>query len=786
MKKKFIIALLAIIACFACGCSNGFVSELEFNEYNSALSVGETKQLTAIGDDLKWNSSDEQIVSVTDTGLITALKVGNADITVTSGTQSKSVTIYVIDAGIPQLVLDNSDKYVQIGKSFKLPYGFILDGEPVSKTASFESLDKNIATVDNDGTITGVNTGKTVIRIKYSISVKGENFEFYKDVNVIVNPSGIFILDKTDVSLVVKTLSGENSTSATVSVKEAVFDGADQMTVVWKSANEKVAKVDNGHVKSVGAGQTVITATVLGNEIYTANVNVTVGKEKVILNEKCYADVTTNLGSDVKTEYAQLYMPTDSEFYGNILSVKKTTGIEVEMKNGNQLLTQSLNFGNNNLIFETEDFEYQVTVNCGSSFAKLSSYELIPWELTKGTTEVGMYHNKENVLKTQSQIVPATQQKPADYESGTAYDVYYNNVGIWNLSANNLFGNSGYICFDLFLDKPTSGKTPTQAGFYINYEGNTSKQNNIARLLDVSVKTPENQNPTPEYQFVYRQNERTVIDNVVKVVDSNYNVKPGGFKYGEWNKILVNVGCVDNSIYNTINFIPSFVNNVHPGYDGPRTAYYANFTFISEKQFYNITDANTPNVKNDGQKTVCYIDNKANLLLTNSTDTFTFDIKNSCVKNGDVRKIWFNNSQINDTNSLNCNITDVKEGDILELVVETDYKLYNLKAIVGDKEYFTIDEQALLVYDVIAKTAELTLKDVGIDETDVALIEEVLLDGKKINVANTLICNLTVTENIKKYDLVLVTENKKFFITAKLTIKESNELDSVIPDTEWD
>ena len=77
------------------------ITKLEIQENIENLEVGETKVLTvtiipsnATNKNLTWSSSDENIVTVTETGEITAKKAGIADITVAS-TNGKTSTIKI-------------------------------------------------------------------------------------------------------------------------------------------------------------------------------------------------------------------------------------------------------------------------------------------------------------------------------------------------------------------------------------------------------------------------------------------------------------------------------------------------------------------------------------------------------------------------------------------------------------------------------------------------------------------------------------------------------------------
>jgi hypothetical protein len=70
------------------------------------LEIGQTLQLTAVVEpedapnkNLSWSSSDEAVATVSETGLVTAVAAGTAEITVTTedGSKTDSITVTVVE-----------------------------------------------------------------------------------------------------------------------------------------------------------------------------------------------------------------------------------------------------------------------------------------------------------------------------------------------------------------------------------------------------------------------------------------------------------------------------------------------------------------------------------------------------------------------------------------------------------------------------------------------------------------------------------------------------------------
>ena len=82
------------------------VTGVSITESNQELEIGQTIQLTAVVEpedapnkNLSWSSSDEAVATVSETGLVTAVAAGTAEITVTTedGSKTDSITVTVVE-----------------------------------------------------------------------------------------------------------------------------------------------------------------------------------------------------------------------------------------------------------------------------------------------------------------------------------------------------------------------------------------------------------------------------------------------------------------------------------------------------------------------------------------------------------------------------------------------------------------------------------------------------------------------------------------------------------------
>ena len=133
----------------------------------------------------------------------------------------------------------------------------------------YSVADENIATVDENGLITGISEGKTKIILK-----KADNeIEIEIEVNVIKIIKEIKVTDiKIDKNNITLEVGMTSVATATVLPENATNKG-----IKWESSNNSIATVSNkGVIKGIGKGNATITATTVdGNYKKSINVNIT-------------------------------------------------------------------------------------------------------------------------------------------------------------------------------------------------------------------------------------------------------------------------------------------------------------------------------------------------------------------------------------------------------------------------------------------------------------------------------------------------------------------------------
>jgi len=124
---------------------------------------------------IMWDSSNEQIVTVNDQGVITAVAPGRATVTATANDKTngvKRVTCQVIvELAVTEIQLEQSSGTVFIGKTETLK-AIVLPEKATNKKITWSSSNPEVATVTNKGQVKGISTGSATITAQSANGVK--------------------------------------------------------------------------------------------------------------------------------------------------------------------------------------------------------------------------------------------------------------------------------------------------------------------------------------------------------------------------------------------------------------------------------------------------------------------------------------------------------------------------------------------------------------------------------------------------------------------------------------
>ena len=150
------------------------VTSVFLDKTSATLEVGETETLTATvapadatNKNVTWESSDEDVATVED-GVVTAVGVGSATITVKSAadeTKTATCSVTVNPTAVSGVSLNKASTNIKIGKTETL-IATVAPANATNKNVTWESSNTSIATVSEAGVVTGVAAGAATITVK--------------------------------------------------------------------------------------------------------------------------------------------------------------------------------------------------------------------------------------------------------------------------------------------------------------------------------------------------------------------------------------------------------------------------------------------------------------------------------------------------------------------------------------------------------------------------------------------------------------------------------------------
>lgn len=220
---------------------------IDYSELN--LYVGQTQQLVAMlnseqAENAQWISSDASVATVSETGLVTGVAKGSATITVTVNNVSATCAVNVSDIPVESITFSQNYLDLNVGEKYQLS-ATVAPTNATDTSLTWSSDDTQIATVDDNGNVTGLAPGATVISAISGNAVATCNVAVWSPAQSISLNLTSLEMEVGDIEDLIATVTPENTTDV----------------VIWSSNNTNVASVDQyGIVMALGKGTAMITA----------------------------------------------------------------------------------------------------------------------------------------------------------------------------------------------------------------------------------------------------------------------------------------------------------------------------------------------------------------------------------------------------------------------------------------------------------------------------------------------------------------------------------------------
>ncbi len=230
-----------------------FVDEITLDQNELTLQKGAEYQLAvsilpedATENKLTWTSSDESVATVDENGKITAVKGGYATIKAETTTEGVfAVCKVTVDVRSEKVELSHKVHSLYCGETVTLS-ATVTPEDTTDKSIIWLSSDESVATVQG-GVVTAVDVGTAVIKAQMA---DGDAFAAC-EITVLKHVESISFASNEQTAYIGRT----------VTLKPVVLpENATNKNLIWLSSDERVATVQNGVVKALSEGTTIITA----------------------------------------------------------------------------------------------------------------------------------------------------------------------------------------------------------------------------------------------------------------------------------------------------------------------------------------------------------------------------------------------------------------------------------------------------------------------------------------------------------------------------------------------
>lgn len=226
---------------------------------------------------VNWESSNESVATVDETGRVTATGAGEATIRVTPKDGSNVSATCTVRVTVPTtgIELDQSAVTLIIGRTGAYRLTAAVTPAGAAQNVTWTSGNESVATVVN-GLVTAVGPGET----KITAAATGTGYSAECVVTVEL-PTDSVTVTPASYTLILNGTEAQK----TVTLRAALDPSNASDPVVWSSNNERVATVDQtGKVTAVGGGSAAITAA-SGGKSAACTVTVRVEVKDIALNE---------------------------------------------------------------------------------------------------------------------------------------------------------------------------------------------------------------------------------------------------------------------------------------------------------------------------------------------------------------------------------------------------------------------------------------------------------------------------------------------------------------------
>lgn len=229
-----------------------YPEDISLNQYSVDMDMETTYQIiptaTPKTDNFVYESKDEAIVTVSDTGVITPVNNGQTEVYVYSVDKAvfNYITVNVVDyVALEELTFSETDMVLEPGESYQAKC-VLTPSNTTRRNVTYTSSDNTVAAVDEKGKVTAVGRGTAVI------TASAEGLTTSMNVTVCNKATAVDIVNLS----LMASLADE-----VMALPEVTVTNGEDAVLEWKSTDTDVAEVKENGLQLKAEGTTTIIVT---------------------------------------------------------------------------------------------------------------------------------------------------------------------------------------------------------------------------------------------------------------------------------------------------------------------------------------------------------------------------------------------------------------------------------------------------------------------------------------------------------------------------------------------
>ena len=244
-----------------------------FSNSDYKVSVGKTIDLNVdlskykeCYNNLTYTSTNSDVATVSKEGVVTALKEGVTTIEVSNGTKTISTNVEVVSSSDTVLVtdvkVDRTSISLEEGKTSEIKVD-VLPSNATNKSVDWKSSNEKVAVVSSKGVVESIGVGNAVVTVTTQDGNKSAS------VNVTVTKK-VEDLDSVCKNVLEKGFSKKSYTLTFLQAINVKYfnDSLVKDLITWSSSDPSIVKVDRkGNVLAIGTGKAYVSVS-CNNKVY--------------------------------------------------------------------------------------------------------------------------------------------------------------------------------------------------------------------------------------------------------------------------------------------------------------------------------------------------------------------------------------------------------------------------------------------------------------------------------------------------------------------------------------